>query len=165
VHGGVKERKHKGDDNMKFGIRRWEPFSDMLSLREEIDSLFTDFFKRTPTEGLAREGIWYPALDIEETKDEFTLTAEIPGMKKEDITITFSDGQLIIQGERKFEKEEKDKTYHRIERSYGKFMRRISLPKDVEADKAKASYKQGILSVLLPKSEKAKPKEIGINVK
>ena len=86
-------------------------------------------------------------------------------MKKEDIKLTVSEGELIIQGERKFEKEEKDKTYHRIERSYGKFRRTISLPKDLEVDKAKATYEQGILKVDIPKSKKTKPKEIDITVK
>lgn len=150
---------------MKFGIRKWEPFGDMLSLREEIDGLFNDFFRRVPSEGFPHEGLWHPALDIEETKEAFKLSAELPGMKKEDIKISFSDGRLSIEGERAFEKEEKDKTFHRIERSYGKFRRMISLPREVEADKAKASYEQGILTITLPKSDKAKPKEIGITVK
>lgn len=150
---------------MKFGLKKWEPFGDMLSLREEIDDLFSDFFRRVPSEGFPREGLWYPAIDIEETEDAFKLSAELPGMKKEDIKISFSDGRLTMEGERKFEKEEKNKTFHRIERSYGKFKRIISMPREVEADKAKASYEQGILTITLPKSEQAKPKEIGIKVK
>lgn len=150
---------------MKFGIKKWEPFGDMLSLREEIDDLFNDFFRRVPSEGFPRESLWYPAIDIQETEDSFELSAELPGMKKEDIRISFSDGRLTMEGERKFEKEEKSKTFHRIERSYGKFKRIISMPREVEADKAKASYEQGILTISLPKSEKAKPREIGISVK
>ncbi len=150
---------------MKFGIRKWEPFGDMLSLREEIDDLFNDFFRRVPTEGLPRESLWYPAIDIEETEDVFKLSAELPGMKKDDIKISFSNGTLTMEGERKFEKEEKNKTFHRIERSYGKFKRVISMPREIEPDKAKASYEEGILTITLPKSEKAKPKEIGIKVK
>lgn len=150
---------------MTFGITKWEPFKDMVSLRDEIDKLFNDFFKRSPEERIEPHGIWYPALDIEESKDNIKVTAELPGMKKEDIRLTISDGQLMIQGERKFEKEEKDKTYHRIERSYGKFRRTISLPTEVEEDKVKATYEQGILKVTIPKSEKVKPKEIGITVK
>ena len=150
---------------MKFGIKKWQPFGDMLSLREEIDDLFNDFLRSVPSEGFPREGLWYPAIDIEETTEAFKLSAELPGMKKEDIRISFSDGRLSIEGERKFEKEEKNRTFHRIERSYGKFKRIISMPRDVEADKAKASYEQGILTITLPKSEKAQPKEIGITVK
>jgi HSP20 family protein len=150
---------------MKFGIKKWEPFGDMLSLREEIDDLFNDFFRRVPSEGVPREGLWYPAIDIEETQDAFKLSAELPGMKKDEIKISFSDGRLSIEGERKLEKEEKDKTYHRIERSYGRFKRMVSIPREVQADKAIAAYEQGILTITLPKSEKAKPKEIGISVK
>ncbi|OQX55599.1 MAG: hypothetical protein B5M53_04045 [Candidatus Cloacimonas sp. 4484_209] len=150
---------------MTFGITKWEPFKDMLSLRDEIDKVFNEFFNRTPDERIESRGLWYPALDVEESKDNIKVTAELPGMKKDDIKLTISDGQLVIQGERKFEKEEKDKTYHRIERSYGKFRRVISLPTEVVEDKAKASYENGILTVTIPKSEKVKPKEIGITVK
>jgi HSP20 family protein len=150
---------------MKFGITKWEPFKDMVSLRDEIDNLFNDFFRKTPDERMDLHDIWYPALDIEESNDRIKVIAEAPGMKKEEIKLTVSEGQLIIQGERKFEKEEKDKTYHRIERSYGKFRRTISLPKDLEVDKAKATYEQGILKVDIPKSKKTKPKEIDITVK
>lgn len=150
---------------MKFGITKWEPFKDMVSLRDEIDNLFNDFFRKTPEEKMSPHDIWYPALDIEESNDKIKVIAEVPGMKKEEIKLTVSEGQLIIQGERKFEKEEKDKTYHRIERSYGKFRRTISLPKDLEVDKAKATYEQGILKVDIPKSKKTKPKEIDITVK
>ena len=97
--------------------------------------------------------------------DEIKLNVELPGMKKEDIKLTVSEGKLVLQGERKFEKEEKNKTYHRIERSYGKFRRKLSIPTEVEADKAKATYEKGILTVTIPKSKKAKSKEIGIIVK
>ncbi len=154
-----------GGNNMKFGITKWEPFKEMISLRDEIDRLFNDFFRRTPEDEMEPHGVWYPALDIEESDNDIKVIAELPGMKKEDIKITISEGQLVIQGEREFEKEEKDKTYHRIERSYGKFRRSISLPTEVEVDKVKANYEKGILSITIPKSEKVKPKEIGITVK
>ena len=95
---------------MKFGITKWEPFKDMVSLRDEIDNLFNDFFRKTPEERMSPHDIWYPALDIEESDDKIKVIAEVPGMKKEEIKLAVSEGQLIIQGERKFEKEEKDKT-------------------------------------------------------
>ncbi len=150
---------------MTFGIKKWEPFKDMISLREEIDKLFNDFAVRTPEDKLKSQGLWFPALDIEESTDNIKIVAELPGMKKEEIKLTITEGKLQVMGERKFEKEEKDKTYHRIERSYGKFKRVISLPKEVEIAKVTATYEQGILTVILPKSEKVKPKEIGITVK
>ena len=150
---------------MKFGIRRWEPFGDMVTLREDIDSLFNDFFRRVPVEKFTKENLWFPALDIEETKDDIKISAELPGLKKDEIKLTISNGQLVLQGERKLEKEEKDKTYHRIERRYGSFRRTVSLPTEAETDKVKAIYEKGILNITLPKSKKAKPKEIGITVK
>ena len=150
---------------MKFGIKRWEPFEDMATLREDIDSLFNDFVKRVPIEQFAQENLWFPALNIEETKNSIEISAELPGLKKDEIKLTISNGQLVLQGERKLEKEEKDKTYHRIERRYGSFRRTVSLPTEAETDKVKAIYEKGILNITLPKSKKAKPKEIGITVK
>lgn len=161
----IKIMVKEGGGSMKFGITRWEPFKDMFSLRDEIDRLFNNFFQRVPEERAEPQGIWYPSLDIEESKDNIKVIAELPGMKKEDIKLTVTEGELVIQGERKFEKEEKDKTYHRIERSYGKFKRTITLPTKIETDKAQATYEQGILIITIPKSEKAKPKEIGITIK
>ena len=86
---------------MKFGIKRWEPFEDMATLREDIDSLFNDFVKRVPIEQFAQENLWFPALNIEETKNSIEISAELPGLKKDDITLTISDGQLVLKGERK----------------------------------------------------------------
>jgi HSP20 family protein len=150
---------------MKFGITRWDPLKDMVSIRDEIDSLFNSFFSRAPSEREELEGLWYPSINIEESKDNVIVTAELPGMKKDDIKVTISEGKLTVSGERNFEKEEKDKTYHRIERRYGSFRRAISLPTEVKSDKAKATYEQGLLKIEIPKSEKVKPKEIGITVK
>ncbi len=144
-------------------ITRWDPFKEISSLREEIDRLFDSFFGRKFF--LAeREHIFSPAIDVEETEDSFIIRAEVPGMKKEDIKVTIDENGLSISGERKREKEEKGKTYHRIEISYGKFKRYIPFPKEVQPDKAKAKCKDGILEIEVPKSEKARPKEIEIKV-
>lgn len=142
---------------------RWDPFKELSSLREEIDRLFDSFFGRT---SLFREKelSFSPAIDVEETDNSFIVKAEVPGMKKEDIKVTIDEDGITISGERKKEKEEKGKTYHRIEMAYGKFKRYIPFPKEVEPDKAKAKYKDGILEIEVPKSEKAKPKEIEIKV-
>jgi len=146
-------------------IMKWDPFRDMVSIRDEIDRLFDGFFGRMPAKRSVMEGIWAPLVDIEETKDDILIRAELPGMKKEDIKISVSEGRLQIAGERSKEKEEKEGTYHRIERTYGRFQRIVPLPVEVEAGKTKATYKDGMLEVRLPKAEKAKPKEIGIEVK
>jgi HSP20 family protein len=107
---------------------------------------------------------WAPSVDISETESEYQIKAEIPDVKKEDVKVTLEDGVLTIQGERKHEKEEKGKKYHRIERSYGSFVRTFSLPDVIDDDKVKAEFKDGVLDLHLPKSEKAKPKAIEVKV-
>jgi HSP20 family protein len=107
---------------------------------------------------------WAPSVDISETESEYQIKAEIPDVKKEDVKVTLEDGVLTIQGERKHEKEEKGKKYHRIERSYGSFVRTFSLPDVIDDDKVKAEFKDGVLNLHLPKSEKAKPKAIDVKV-
>jgi len=107
---------------------------------------------------------WTPSVDISETEGEYQIKAEIPDVKKEDVKVTLEDGVLTIQGERKHEKEEKGKKYHRIERSYGSFVRTFSLPDVIDEDKVRAEFKEGVLNLSLPKSEKAKPKAIDVKV-
>lgn len=143
-------------------LTRWEPFRDLVSMRSDLDRLFESFFGRVP---VIREDFWAPTVDVVERNGNIEVKAELPGMKKEDIKVTVKDNVLSLTGERKLEKEEKDKTYHRIERFYGKFCRSIQLPSDVEADKVKASYKDGVLHITLPKPESAKPKQIDVEVK
>jgi HSP20 family protein len=144
-------------------LMRWDPFKEISSLREEIDRLFDTFFGRQ-TSVVSGEGFWVPAVDVEETESEYIVKAELPGLKKEDIKISITDDTLTVSGERKMQKEEKGKTYHRIEMNYGKFERTIRFPSEVLPDKAKASYKDGILSITIPKSEKAKAKELEIQI-
>jgi len=148
---------------MAKDLTRWDPFHDILSIKENFDRLLQDYFggfgeKRS-------EEVWYPLIDIKETADEIVVAAEIPGMKKSDIKLTMSDDQLTIQGERKMEKEERNETYYRIERTYGKFKRVIKLPVPVDTQDISATYKDGILQIKLPKSEKSKAKKIAIEVK
>lgn len=143
-------------------LDKWEPFRDMLNLRADMDRLFKTFFSGFPED---REGLWTPIVDIEEDKDTITVKAEVPGMNKDEIKVTVRDNVLSISGERKQEKETKEKTYHRIERTYGKFNRRITLPTSVGADKIKATYKDGVLSITLPKPESVKPKQIDVEIK
>ncbi len=141
-------------------LTTWDPFREMVSLRDELDRLFDSVFGRLPRE--RGETYWAPPLDIEETEDAIVVRAELPGMNKEDIKISLSGDTLTISGERKFESEKKNRTYYRQERIYGKFQRTVTLPAEVEGDKAKASYKAGVLELVLPKSEKSKAKEITI---
>lgn len=107
---------------------------------------------------------WSPLVDISEDDKEYLIKAEIPDMKKEDVKISVQDDILSISGERKYEKEEKGKKYHRVERAYGSFMRSFAVPENADGSKVNAEYKEGVLTVHLPKSEKAKPKAIEVKV-
>lgn len=144
-------------------LSKLDPLREMVSIRDEIDRLFDSFFGRAPRFRRTEEGEWSPVIDVEETSDEFIVTAELPGMKKENIKISISKGRLSISGDKK--KELKDMIYHRLERSFGKFKRIIPLPSQVNPDSVRASYRDGLLTVTLPKVEKARPKEISIEVK
>lgn len=151
---------------------RWRPLPDRIwqagmrdhwNIQEEINRAFGSFFGRTDREEVT-DGYWAPAVDIAEANDELKFNVEVPGMKKEDVKVTFQDGILTIKGQRKQEREEKDLNFHRMERSYGSFCRSFTLPTMVQGDKIKANYKDGVLSISLPKVEEAKPKEITIGV-
>jgi HSP20 family protein len=145
----------------------WEfvPFRELERMRNEVDRLWDTFFEGRPrTRKAGGDGEWLPSLDVSETKNDLVVEAEVPGMDPKDIDISLSDGTLTIKGERKHEKEEKEKDYHLIERSYGTFTRMVRLPKEVKRDKISASYKNGILKVILPKSEEAMTKEVKIKV-
>ncbi len=144
-------------------IKRWDPFRELISLREDMDRLFNAFFGKPIAE--ESEGIWIPVIDIEEDNENFIVSAELPGLKKEDVKISVRGNLLTISGERKQEAETKNKTYHRVERMYGKFSRTISLPSDVDVNKIKAVYKDGVLHITLPKPETMKPKEIEVEIK
>jgi HSP20 family protein len=142
-----------------------DPFRDVGTIRDDIDRIFDGFFGRIRPGRITLESHWTPLIDLEETEDSVRVRAELPGMRKEEIKISLDGDHLHLSGERKREKEEKEKTYHRIERSYGRFERVIPLPTEVEKEKVKAVYTDGVLQITLPKSENVKPKEIAIDVK
>jgi HSP20 family protein len=146
---------------MAWELTTWRPFRELDRMRGEMDRLWDAFFEGSPR---VREGEWVPSLDVAETKNDLVVKAELPGMDPKDIDISLSDGHLIIKGEKKHEKEEKEENYHFIERSYGAFTRSVQLPKEVKHEKISASYKNGILKVVLPKSEEAKTKEVKIKI-
>jgi HSP20 family protein len=147
-----------------MAITRWRPFRDVVSIQDEMNRLFDDFFGRPVLKTGWTEGVWSPIVDISEDKENMIIKSEMPGMSKDDVKISIQDNVLTLKGEKKQEKEEKDKNYHRIERNYGSFCRSFQLPTSVKSDKVKASYKDGVLSVTLPKTEDVKPKEIPISI-
>jgi HSP20 family protein len=146
----------------------WCPKSNPFRELEEIQSRLSLLFGRTPLRGLSEETMtvseWTPLVDITEDEKEYLIKAELPEVKKEDVKVTVEDGTLSITGERKFEKEEKGKKYHRVERAYGSFMRSFTLPEGTTGDKVSAEFKDGVLKVHLPKSEEVKPKSIDVKV-
>ena len=139
---------------------RWEP----LELEDVQNRLSKLFGRRTNGRDEITLADWAPLADITEDDKEYLIKAELPDVKKEDVKVTVENSVLTISGERKFEKEEKKKKYHRVERAYGSFMRSFSLPDQADASRVKAEFKNGMLTVHLPKSEKAKPKQIEVNV-
>ena len=147
-----------------MAIVRWSPFRDIIGLQDEMNRAFDSFVKGNDTPALT-EGTWAPSVDIYESKDAITIDAELPGLNQKDISVTVVDNVLTIKGEKKQEKEVKEENYHRVERSYGLFSRSFTLPVGVKADNIKASYKDGVLKITLPKAEEAKPKQIDIDVK
>ena len=153
-------------------LTRWEPFTRWSPLKEleDMEKRLSTIFGRSPmaTDGEKKEAIsvteWSPLVDISEDDKEYIVKAEIPEMKKEEIKINVHDDVLTVSGERKYEKEEKGKKYHRVERAYGSFMRSFVLPENADGSKISAEYKDGVLKVHLPKSEQAKKKAIEVKI-
>lgn len=146
-----------------MAIVRWDPFRDVQSLQRSINRLFDDAVLKGD-ESLPAAVSWTFPVDIKESAEQVVVRAEIPGLNSDDIKISLHDKQLTIQGERRQEKEEKGDQFIRVERSYGSFYRAFNVGVPVKADDIQASYKDGILEVVLPKEEKAKPKEIQIKL-
>ncbi len=143
---------------------RWNPWKEMVSLRDRMNRLFDDvFFRSDRREDPWADGVWVPAVDMFETDDKVVIKAELPGLEKKDISLDLQNGVLTLKGERKSENEVKEDNYYRREMSYGKFVRSFSLPVDVDAEKIKAEFKNGLLTVEVPKPEGHKPKQIKVN--
>lgn len=144
------------------GLKLWQPLRSLARLEDELDALTESLFDRFKLGG---DGVWVPAMDVVENDGELEIRAEIPGVKKEDLKIKVTGNSLTISGEKKKESETKDKHYHRIERYYGSFSRTIQIPEGVDKDKVKATYKDGVLTIALPKPESMKTKEIEVEIK
>jgi HSP20 family protein len=150
---------------MAWELMNTHPFKDIEKVRSEADRLMDTFLFGVPQEGdFLEEAEWLPALDLAEVQNEFVVKVEVPGMDPEAFDISLSDGMLTIRGEKKPDRAEKDENYHLTERRYGTFSRSIVLPEEVESNKISASYKNGVLTVTLPKSEGTKRNEIKIKI-
>ena len=150
---------------MTTAITRWNPLRELEDFQSRILSAFNPTSSRR---GNGQESLalseWMPLVDIAEDDKEYVITAELPEVKKEDVRVTMENGVLTFTGERKFEKEEHNKKWHRVERSYGSFARSFALPDDGDAAKVNAEFKEGILKVRVAKSEAARPKQIEVKV-
>jgi len=145
-------------------LTRWEPAREMITLREAMDRLFDDAFTRPLN--LFGNGSWsVPAVDMYQTDNEIVVKAALPGIKPDEVQINVTGEILNIKGEVKQKDEVKEKTYHLREQRWGTFERSIALPTDIVADKAKAEFENGILTITLPKAEEAKPKTISVKAK
>jgi HSP20 family protein len=146
-------------------LTRWDPFKEMDELQRRLGNIFGIAPQRTAN-GKEEMTVaqWLPLVDITEDDKEYLIKAELPEVKKDEVKVTVENGVLTISGERKFEKEEQSKRYHRVERAYGSFTRSFSVPDDADSAKVGAEFKDGVLTVRLAKSEKARPKSIEVKV-
>jgi HSP20 family protein len=138
----------------------WDPYREFRSLTDRFNRAFSGAPARREEE--MNLGSWLPPVDIAEDKDRLVLTAELPGFQKDQIQVQLEGGVLTLRGERKFEEEKNGRNYHRVERSYGHFVRSFTLPNDVDRDNVKATFTNGLLEVAIPKREEAKPRQIQI---
>ena len=146
-------------------LARWDPFRELDDLQKRLGTLY----RRAPVRQEGKEEAltvaeWVPVVDITEDDTEYVIKAELPDVKREDVKVTVEDGVLSLSGERTFQKEEKGKRYHRVERAYGRFLRTFTVPDDAEGSQVMAAFKDGMLAVHLPKSPTATPKRIEVKV-
>lgn len=159
----------RNNQNMK-SLEIWNPFGELDEVQNRLSTLFGGFpeFGRFPKRRFGNGDIalpdWSPQVDISEDDKEYMVKADLPEIKKEDVKVTVENGVLSISGERKSEKEETKKKFHRVERSFGTFLRTFTLPDDADSTKVAAEFKEGVLKVHLPKAPAAKPKTVEVKV-
>jgi HSP20 family protein len=147
-----------------MAITRWDPFREVATLQNRLNSLFQDYNRGEGAEDPITAAAFVPPVDIYEDDHKIVLKLEVPGLKQEDLDIQLENNTLTVRGERKFEKEEKEENFHRIERRYGSFYRAFTIPNTVNPESIKASYDAGVLRVELEKRAEAKPKQIKVQV-
>ncbi len=147
-----------------MAIVRWEPFRDLLTTQDRVNRLFNETLPQLFGEEGWVSRNWAPPVDIYETDQDLVLKAELPGVDAKDVEVRVEDNTLFLKGQRNIRKEVKEENYHRVERSYGAFSRTFALPSSIDADKVTAEYKDGVLTLTMPKRQEAKPKTIKINL-
>lgn len=135
------------------------PWNRLGVLEDDLNRIWDITIGRTPEDRVEN---WLPAIDVKENEKEITVVADVPGLEKENLTITVHEGVLTVRGERKQEEEVREENYHRVERTYGTFERRIGLPAEVDGETVKATFRNGVLKIVLPKTERAQPRQIEV---
>ena len=144
-------------------LTRWEPFREFVTLQDRMNRLFRESYPEGREEALTTS-TFAPPVDVYEDEHSITLKIEVPGIDEKDIDVRLENNTLTVHGERKFEKEEKEENYRRVERQYGSFTRTFTLPNTVDAEKVTANYDKGVLKIQLAKKSEAKPKQIKVNI-
>lgn len=147
-----------------MAITRWDPFRDVLALQNRLNSLFDDFTRGQGDQDALTTAAFVPPVDIYEDDHKVVLKLEVPGIRQDELDIRVENNTLTIRGERKFEKEEKQENFHRIERRYGNFYRAFTVPSTVDTESVQASYDAGVLKIEMHKKAEAKPKQIKVNI-
>jgi HSP20 family protein len=147
---------------MRDTLVRWDPFRDLVSIQDELNRLFGRTFNGVDPMRPAAAGAWIPAMDVLETEDRFVVKLELAGIDPEDVEVAVNGSTLSVSGNREFSTETNEENYHRLERRYGSFSRSITLPQTVDTEKVEASFDKGVLTVEVPKVERAKPKKIQV---
>jgi len=144
-------------------ITRWDPFRELATLQDRMNRLFQETASTGET-SLTNSGAFIPPVDVYEDEHSLRLKLEVPGIDEKDLDVRIENNVLTVKGERKFEKEEKEENFHRIERRYGSFVRSFTLPNTIDSEKVSAEYKNGVLALQLAKKAEAKPKQIKVNI-
>ncbi len=148
-----------------MAVVKWDPLRDLLSIQDRMNRLFEQTLSRSRAEERITASTWSPAVDIYETPETIIMKADLPGLSREDIEIQIRDNTLSLRGERRFAKDVQQENYLRIERAYGAFQRNFTLPATIQQDEIRATFRDGVLELTLPKAEEAKPKKIAIEAR
>jgi len=161
------ENTHQKDQNMTTTTNKWDPVRDLRDVAKQFNTLFNTRYPTTASScdtGACERNDFSPAVDVTEDDTRYRIELDLPGVERDDVKVTVENDVLTISGERKTEREEEDGKVHRIERHFGSFLRTFRVPEDADGESVGASFKNGVLSVSLPKAEKAKPREIEVHV-
>lgn len=145
-----------------MAITKWNPFGEIAGFERELNRVINDAFGARRASAEQGNAVWHPSVDVHEDDNSYTLDVELPGLARENVTVNFQDGTLTISGERTYTNESKQKNAHRLERLYGSFHRSFSFPTHVESERISATFKDGVLTIDVPKAEEVKPKQIEI---